>query len=141
MRSDGVAGAAVATAADGSAALSADLAAGLAEAAPDTYFCLISSAFSPARAITPTSAPTGPLCPSLRTAYASTPPSKVSIGIVALSVSISAISSPALTLSPSFLSHLTRVPSVIVSESCGIVSSAGMESLPAKIVFGGSGGD
>src|SRR5687768_14172680 len=48
------------------------------------------------------------------------------MGMTALSVSTSAISSPALILSPSFLCHLTRVPSLIVSDSCGIVISAGM---------------
>ena len=45
--------------------------------------------------------------------------SNASISMVALSVSISAIVSPALTLSPSFLSHFTTVPSVIVSRLLG----------------------
>ena len=40
--------------------------------------------------------------------------------MVALSVSISAITSPALTLSPSFLSQRASVPSVMVGESAGI---------------------
>src|SRR5262249_60525710 len=40
--------------------------------------------------------------------------------MVALSVSISAITSPALTASPSFLSHLARLPFSIVGESAGI---------------------
>ncbi len=40
--------------------------------------------------------------------------------MVALSVSISAISSPISTSSPRFLSQRTTVPSVMVSESLGI---------------------
>ena len=40
--------------------------------------------------------------------------------MVALSVSISAITSPAETLSPFFFFHETSVPSVIVSLSLGI---------------------
>jgi hypothetical protein len=59
------------------------------------------------------------------------PDSNASIGMVALSVSISAISSPVRTLSPSFLSHLTTVPSVIVSDNWGIVISAAMRVSPA----------
>src|SRR6476661_8732003 len=50
------------------------------------------------------------------------------MGIVALSVSTSANSSPARTLSPSFLCHLTTVPSVMVSESWGMVICAGMRT-------------
>src|SRR3954462_733909 len=50
------------------------------------------------------------------------------MGMTALSVSTSAISSPARTLSPSFLCHLTTVPSVMVSESWGMVIWAGMKS-------------
>src|SRR5437870_11477586 len=57
---------------------------------------------------------------------ASVPDSKDSMGMVALSVSMSAISSPALTRSPTFLFHLMTVPSVIVSESWGMVISKGM---------------
>ena len=54
------------------------------------------------------------------------PSSTASISIVALSVSISAITSPAATLSPSFLSQRARLPSVIVGESAGIRISVGM---------------
>ena len=43
-----------------------------------------------------------------------------SSSMVALSVSTSASMSPALTVSPSFLSHLTSVPTVMVSLSFGI---------------------
>src|SRR5215208_5872804 len=76
------------------------------------------------RARTP---PTLILPPSGTAMCASVPDSYASIGMVALSVSTSAISSPARTLSPSFLCHLTTVPSVMVSESWGMVIWAGME--------------
>ena len=39
-----------------------------------------------------------------------------------MSVSISAITSPAETLSPSFLCHLARLPSVMVGDRAGIVT-------------------
>ena len=48
------------------------------------------------------------------------PSSNASISIVALSVSISASTSPISTLSPTCLCHLITVPSVMVSESLGI---------------------
>src|SRR4029077_3314256 len=44
----------------------------------------------------------------------------------ALSVSISAMTSPDLTGSPSFLSHLARLPFSIVGDSAGINTSVGM---------------
>src|SRR6266704_2072718 len=50
------------------------------------------------------------------------------MGMVALSVSTSASSSPARTLSPSFLCHLTTVPSVMVSESWGMVIWTGIQT-------------
>ncbi len=56
------------------------------------------------------------------------PSSNASIAMVALSVSISAISSPISTSSPTCLSHLTTVPSVMVSESFGISILIAMES-------------
>src|SRR5215831_1645502 len=46
--------------------------------------------------------------------------------MVALSVSISAITSPDLTLSPSFFSHLARLPFSIVGDSAGIRMLMGM---------------
>ena len=49
--------------------------------------------------------------------------------MVALSVSISARMSPDATLSPSFTSHLASVPSSIVGERAGILSSMGMSSV------------
>src|ERR1700732_1227531 len=52
--------------------------------------------------------------------FAITPSSMASYSIVALSVSISARMSPALTLSPSFLSHLARFPFSMVGDSAGM---------------------
>ena len=58
--------------------------------------------------------------------------------MVALSVSISAITSPDLTLSPSFLSHLARLPFSIVGDSAGIRMLIGMltsQKLFVRAVF------
>src|SRR5215475_4272828 len=54
------------------------------------------------------------------------PSSTASTSMVALSVSISAMTSPDLTVSPSFLCHLARLPFSIVGESAGIRTSIGM---------------
>src|SRR5262249_25545231 len=54
--------------------------------------------------------------------------------MVALSVSISAMTSPALTLSPSFLSHLARLPFSIVGDSAGMRMLTGMGSPSADCV-------
>src|SRR5262245_2852247 len=54
------------------------------------------------------------------------PSSVASTSIVALSVSISAMTSPDLISSPSFLSHLARLPFSIVGESAGMSTSVGM---------------
>src|SRR5205085_9738449 len=56
----------------------------------------------------------------------SVPSSTASTSIVALSVSISAMTSPALTLSPSLLIHLARLPFSIVGERAGISTWIGM---------------
>src|SRR6516165_4445045 len=58
--------------------------------------------------------------PSGTRIFAITPSSIASYSMVALSVSISAKTSPALTLSPSFLSHLARLPFSMVGDSAGI---------------------
>src|SRR6516162_2602498 len=58
--------------------------------------------------------------PSGTTILASVPSSTASYSIVALSVSISAMTSPGLILSPSFLSHLARLPFSMVGDSAGI---------------------
>ena len=48
------------------------------------------------------------------------PSSAASTSMVALSVSISAMTSPALTVSPSFFTHLARLPFSMVGDSAGI---------------------
>ena len=58
--------------------------------------------------------------PSLNKRSRTTPSSTASTSIVALSVSISAIKSPALTVSPFLINHLDRFPSVIVGDNAGI---------------------
>jgi hypothetical protein len=64
--------------------------------------------------------------PSGTTIFAITPSSTASYSIVALSVSISAMTSPVLTASPSFLSHLARLPFSIVGDSAGMRMLMGM---------------
>src|SRR6516165_3104203 len=56
----------------------------------------------------------------------SVPSSTASTSIVALSVSISAITSPDLTLSPSCLIHLARLPFSMVGDRAGIRTSIGI---------------
>ena len=68
-------------------------------------------------AITPMSVPIGALPPAWTRILRSTPEPRASISMLALSVSISASTSPTLIASPSFLLHLTMVPSSIVGES------------------------
>src|SRR5260370_41528175 len=58
--------------------------------------------------------------PSGTRIFAITPSSIASYSMVALSVSISARMSPALTLSPSFLSHLARLPFSMVGASAAM---------------------
>ena len=69
--------------------------------------------------------------PSGTRIFDSVPSSTASTSIVALSVSISAITSPDLTKSPSFLSHLARVPCSIVGERAGIRMFVAMSSSDA----------
>jgi len=64
--------------------------------------------------------------PSGTRILASVPSSTASYSIVALSVSISAMTSPGLTLSPSFFSHLARLPFSIVGDNAGIRILTGM---------------
>src|SRR6202007_895288 len=66
------------------------------------------------------------LVPSGTRILANVPSSMASYSIVALSVSISAITSPVLTASPSFLSHFARLPFSIVGDSAGIRILTGM---------------
>ncbi len=82
---------------------------------------------SPSSASTAMSWLTGTSCvPSGTKILASVPSSMDSYSIVALSVSISAITSPGLTLSPSFLSHLARLPFSMVGDSAGMRILTGM---------------
>src|SRR5205814_5587901 len=66
--------------------------------------------------------------PSGMTILASTPSSTASTSIVALSVSISASTSPACTGSPTFLTQRAILPSVIVGDSAGISTSLAIYS-------------
>ena len=68
-------------------------------------------------AITPIRLPTGALPPAGTRILRRTPAPRASISMLALSVSISASTSPTFTGSPSFLLHLTMVPSSMVGES------------------------
>src|SRR5712671_6607190 len=71
--------------------------------------------------------------PSGTRIFAITPSSIASYSMVALSVSISARMSPALTLSPSFLSHLAMLPFSMVGDSAGIRMLIGID---APLAFG-----
>src|SRR3984957_14956889 len=64
--------------------------------------------------------------PSGTTIFASPPSSTASYSLVVLSVSISGISSPVFTASPSFFSHLARLPFSMVGESAGMKMLIGM---------------
>src|SRR5229473_2259542 len=72
-----------------------------------------------------------PCAPSGTMILPSRPSSAASYSIVALSVSISAMTSPECTASPSFFSQRARLPSVIVGDSAGIRISIGMMSRSA----------
>src|ERR1700704_5211568 len=77
------------------------------------------------------------LVPSGTRILPSVPSSTASTSMVALSVSISAMTSPDLTASPSFLCHLARFPFSMVGESAGIKTSIGIDASPV----GGLAGD
>jgi hypothetical protein len=68
-----------------------------------------------------------PSVPAGTTIFATVPSSMASTSIVALSVSISARTSPDFTASPSLTSHFERLPSSIVGERAGIVMLIGIE--------------
>ena len=96
-------------------------------------------ASSSSPAITAITVPTFTLSvPSATRICATVPSSTASNSIVALSVSISASRSPDLTVSPSFTSHLARVPSSIVGERAGIFNSIGMSRLVPVSLAGGA---
>jgi hypothetical protein len=82
-------------------------------------------------AITPIISPTGTVPPSSTTILRSTPAPKASISTFALSVSISAITSPPLTVSPSFFSHLMTLPVSMASDSFGMNTLVIMRCTPA----------
>src|SRR6185503_21187447 len=97
---------------------------------------LIALVSSPSSSNTAITWLTGTSCvPSATTILPIVPSSTASTSIVALSVSISAITSPALTLSPSFFSHLDSLPSSIVGESAGMVIWIGIRLAPVQHGF------
>src|SRR5207247_10359967 len=72
---------------------------------------------------TATSVCTGTVCPSCTLISARTPAAGAGISASTLSVEISNNGSPRFTGSPTFLSHLLKVPSAIDSPICGINTS------------------
>ena len=75
---------------------------------------------SPGLPIAQSGSPMATCAPAAENIFSSVPAKKLSSSIVALSVSTSASISPALITSPSFFSHLTSVPTVMVSLSFGM---------------------
>ena len=75
---------------------------------------------SPGSPMTATGSMQGATPPSGRVIFKSVPEAAASIVFVSLSVSTSKRGSPSLTASPSCLSHLLSVPSVMVRPSLGI---------------------
>src|SRR5713226_8243681 len=73
------------------------------------------------------------LVPSGTRMRPSVPSSTASTSMVALSVSISAMTSPDLTASPSFLCHLARLPFSIVGDSAGINTWIGMGGSASRL--------
>src|SRR6266849_4541513 len=73
------------------------------------------------------------LVPSGTKILPSVPSSTASTSMVALSVSISAMTSPDLIASPSFLCHLARLPFSIVGDSAGINTWIGMGGSASRL--------
>ena len=71
-----------------------------------------------------------PSVPSVTRIFPTRPSSAASNSIVALSVSISAITWPDATLSPSLTSHFASVPSSIVGDRAGIRICVGISGPP-----------
>src|SRR6185503_1353725 len=67
-----------------------------------------------------------PSVPSATSSFDTLPSSTASTSMVALSVSISAMMSPGLTVWPSLTSHLASLPSSMVGDSAGIRISVGI---------------
>ena len=98
--------------------------------APDEGAAATSLSFSPSPKITAIGAFTNTSSvPSATMILPSVPSSMASISIVALSVSISASTSPDFTLSPSFFSHLASLPFSIVGERAGMKMVTGINNL------------
>src|SRR5258706_4880890 len=74
-------------------------------------------------------APTGTTAPTSTSVLVRTSLAVDSISMVALSLSISARTSPDLTGSPTFLTQLTKVPSVMSSPNLGITMVSGIQHL------------
>src|SRR5450432_2752362 len=107
--------------ATGAALGASALAAGLLPPAVRALASWTSAAMSsPALPMMAMGVPTGIEAPSATRRLSSTPSSKASKSMVALSVSTSANTSPGETLSPSFFRHFRSTPIFIVSDSCGI---------------------
>ena len=73
-----------------------------------------------------------PSVPSATSSRPTRPPSAASSSIAALSVSTSAMTSPAATLSPSFTSQRASVPSVIVGDRAGMATVVGIPPLRTR---------
>ena len=71
-----------------------------------------------------------PSVPSATRISTTVPSSTASTSIVALSVSISAMMSPASTVSPAFTSHFDSVPSSMVGDRAGMVMEMGIRRRP-----------
>ena len=112
------AGAAAAAGAGSAAAAGAGAAA--AGAPPPAWTSAMSASFSTSSA---TGAPTAAVSPSGTRILAMKPSSYDSTSMSALSDSTTRSMSPASTLSPSFISHCEILPSVIVDDSAGIITS------------------
>ena len=82
-------------------------------------------------AMTAIISPTGTCPPGRTRIFRSTPEPKASISTLALSVSISAMTSPPLTGSPSFFNHWMTLPVSIASDSLGMTTLVIMRSRPS----------
>src|SRR5712692_10184683 len=89
----------------------------------------MSSSGSP---ITPMRVPDGTVVPSGTRILRSVPEAKASRSMTALSVSISASTSPLSTRSPSVLRHFTTTPSSIESVSLGMITRLAMALVPVQ---------
>ncbi len=103
-----------------SAAGAASAGAGVAPVSESAKLCGTSSSLAPR---TKTGAPTGRVSSAFTRMCLTKPSAGDSISSVALSVSISKITSPFLTSSPTLTRQLTTVPSSIVCPSCGNLTS------------------